>query len=178
MAKVANIEPKEKVKDSFNKNEVIDFALSNMRERFPQKNFKKDELEKDMNNKIEEVLTRSPKTPAEMGRYLANYYGKVHPHFIFDRTRPLTTEEIKEHGLAGKTDREMIAATNKIRAQDRKRERAQWEKDRSKETALFRRYFMWYLESTRGPHKENKLGVKVMIGDDIEIEKGHYRKIY
>jgi len=174
MAEVANL----KTKDGFDKNEVINFALENLKKRNPSGNLKKNEVEEKINSKIEEILTRSGKTPVEMGRYLANFYGRVHPHFVFDRYRPFTSDEIEKYHLQGKTDIEMIKALNKIRMKDRKRERAQWEIDRGKEVASFRRYFMDYLERSRGPHKENALGVKVQVGDDIEIVKGHYSKIY
>jgi hypothetical protein len=166
-------------KTEFDMKKVVKIATENVNGKNPANNFKPDEIESKMSKRIEELMLRPAGiTPPEVGAALANHFGKVSLHFTFDRNRPFADEEKKIHHVVGLTGQAMVKALGKIRMSERKEAKAKWDQKRREEVALFRQYFMAYLEKTHGPHKENALGVKVGVGDVIELNRGHYKRIY
>jgi hypothetical protein len=169
----------EKAQTGFKKDEVINFALENLKKKRPTETFKKKEIEEQMNQVIEDCMEKvGGRTAKEIAAQLANIYGAVPFHFSFDGDRPFTPEEKQKYNLMGHSDRELRKALNKIRGQQRKEAKIKWDKTRREEVSLFRRYFDWYLKETRGDHKRNKLEVIIGVGDDITYKEGHYKKIY
>jgi hypothetical protein len=175
MAKVTE----EKIRNDFSKNYVIEFAMKNLKRRDPASNYKKEKVEDLVNEEILRLIERdSGITPVELGAKLANLFGEVPSHFSFDGHRPFTTAELKKYNLEAKSEADINKELGKRRLIEKKADKKEWEAKRRKERDLFRRYFDNWLKETRGEHKENKLGVKVMVGEDIEIKRGHYHKIY
>lgn len=169
----------EKVNVDFDKKSVIEFVKENLKKRNPASTLKNSEIEEMIGDKITELVDADPgKTPPEIGAKLSNLFGNIPSHFTFDRYKPFAKDEIIHHRLEAYNEIELAKALNKIRLSERKDKKREWEQARKKERDLFMRYFWNWLQETRGPHKENKLGVKVMVGDDIEIKKGHYHKLY
>ena len=165
--------------ENFNKDTVIEFAVKNLKQKNPVGKYKDKEVEQEINERIEFLLDKTGgMTAKEIGASLANRYGEVPLHFSFDRYRPFTVDEKKKHNLMGHSDKELAKALNKIRMQERKEKKAIWDKKRREEIGLFRQYFTWYLESTRGEHKKNEMGVIIGVGDDIQYKDGHYKRLY
>jgi len=163
----------------FNKNDVIKFAVENLKRRDPAGTYKKEEVEQQINELIESLMDKTGgMTAKEIGGKLANIFGKVPLHFSFDGHRPFTQGEKQKHNLMGHSDKELRKALNKIRGQEHKKAKAEWDVARRGEISLFRQYFALYLQETRGDHLKNEMGVIVGIGQDISYEKGHYKKIF
>ncbi len=114
--------------------------------------------------------------PNEVGAALANSFGSVRCHFSFDRDRPFTEEEHRKYNLIpGAYPKTTF---NSIRAEERKTTKAKWDEKRRNDVQLFTRMFLEYLEENCGGIKENKLGVKIAVGDQIEIKGGHYHRLW
>lgn len=173
MAKV-EIEKKE-----FNPKDAIKLAAKGLKKHDPHVTYTDEEIEKMIGDRFIKLMERSGGVnPKEAAADCANRVGIVNAHFTFERNRPFTKDEIKKHNLAGHDAAQRNKALDKIRAAERREAKGIWDKERRIEISVFRQYFTWWLEKTFGKTIENKLGVKIAVGDSVEIRKGHYIKIY
>lgn len=166
-------------KNRFDMKAVIKTATENINKKDPANQYKPDEVKKMISERIEKLMLRPGGiTPPEAGAAIANVFGTAPLHFSFDRNRPFTQEEMETYNAIGLTGAAMVKRLGMIRMNERKKAKAVWDEARRNDVAIFRQYFTAYLQEEHGEHKENKLGVKVAVGDVVTIERGHYKRLY
>ena len=173
MAKV-EIEKKE-----FDPKDAIKLAASGLKKKDPHVTYKNEEIEEMIGARFIKLMERTGGVnPREAAADCANKVGVEAAHFSFDRYRPFSKEEVVKHNLTGHDTRQIKKALDKIRANERRTMKAEWEKKRRIEIQIFSKYFLYWLKKTYGDHIENKMGMKVAVGESVEIKKGHYHKLY
>lgn len=174
MAKVETEKKKE-----FDPKDAIKLAVEGLKKKDPHVKYKDEEIKEMIGNRFVKLMERTGGVnPREAGADCANRVGIEDAHFTFDKYRPFTKEEVVKHNLTGHDTRQVKKALDKIRANERRTLKAEWEKRRRVEIEVFTKYFLAWLKETFGDYIENKMGLKIGIGESIQIKNGHYIKIY
>lgn len=130
------------------------------------KGFKKEEVEQLIIEAIDKRLMKGT-TAREAGADLANRFGKVEPLFTFDSN----VGAIKDNSIR----KQKQLQKNKERLEKKKK----WQQERLAEVYFFTAIFRGYLSEYIGEHKTNQMGISIMVGDSIKIDKNmHYKRVY
>lgn len=166
-------------KKSFDPKEAIKLASQGLKKKDPHVQYKDEEIKEMIGKRFIKLMERTGGVnPREAAADCANRVGVEPAHFSFDRYRPFEKDEIVKYNLTGHNPQQLNNALNKIRAEERRTLKAKWEKKRRIEIQIFSKYFLHWLKETFGDHIENKMGLKIGVGDSIKIKDGHYIKIY